>query len=75
MGTVLNKEVCIMCINKRFGGHNRWNVDGTDEDNWNKGFINCDLGCVATNTNDNPPEWCDYKLEHLIIRHDNTAGK
>jgi hypothetical protein len=61
---MLNKNVCIKCINKR--GKTRFVWDNKDELEWNAGGkVQCLLERKPI-SNLSIPSWCGYKLEHLL---------
>jgi hypothetical protein len=63
---MLNKQVCMKCINKQNNSYNSWNEE--DNNRWNKGMLFC--CCYSKwrvkNIKEGIPEYCPYKLEHLL---------
>lgn len=76
---MLNKEICIKCIkkwNKEKRIYHYWNTE--DENRWNNNQIFCIIDSKVAgisnyrkhryiiNTNEPPPDFCPYRLEHII---------
>ena len=66
---MLNKNICMSCIKNNRGG-----VMDRDDVDWKRGIVYCPLfiyenGKIAileNHTSEEPPEFCGYKLEHII---------
>ena len=66
---MLNKDICKNCINTE----TRyipvvWNI--SDEKRWDEGHIFCPVNIfihdVKAKTDEKPPPWCKFILEHII---------
>lgn len=65
---MLNKTICIKCINEYFK-HQIWNAepwDKMDESNWQNGTVDCCFEKEDWGIEDNPPASCPYALEHIV---------
>lgn len=82
----LNKEICKKCINKHRVREISLLKDGPDlwgsfdEDNWKEDAVVCETNLflerspVVTLTNQKPPEWCKYFLEHIVLSKKNLRN-
>lgn len=70
---MLKKFLCKKCLNEQVVGF--WEVDEKScEEYWKEGYVNCpftlpkdSLYSRGIKIDENPPPWCPYKLEHLLV--------
>ena len=64
---MLNKAICIKCVNKYSEEGFRWGDDGcNDEDLWNQNIVWCPTKDEPLKKKD-VLKHCKYCLEHLVI--------
>jgi len=74
---MLHKNVCKTCMVTHATNH-RW--QDSDEHAWNTGVVICPFRLRRSSQIDyawiiyNPPVFCKYVLEHLILSQDSSTG-
>lgn len=68
---MLKKFLCKKCLNMYISGF--WDAHEAEcNANWAKNKVCCPfkivgLGSILRQTDEPPPEWCPYKVEHVLL--------
>jgi len=66
---MLSKEICKCCMKSVYHADVFW--DKLDESDWLLGYVYCphkEHGLIRTSIYDEPPEQCQYQLEHIVSK-------